>query len=463
MKEINIPIIEIKNKLDSISPSMCLAKWTQTTLHLHNGRTHSCHHPYPHVIPLDELKDNPSALHNTNYKKEQRKLMIEGKRPSECQYCWNVEDLDGYKKNEFFSDRITKSADSWSINKLDEISKLDYTADVNPTYVEVSFSNLCNFKCSYCSPVYSSRWQEEIEVHGPYPTKDLFNNLEYLKSQNELPINHKLHNPYVEAFWQWWPELIKTLLVFRITGGEPLLNDNTFKILEYFDKNPQPNLDFAINTNGCIPEKLFESFIEKISNLIKDKKIKSLQIYISLDGYGKQAEYSRYGLDYNQWVINFERMLKEIPDVKMTVMCTTNIFSLPNFMKFLELVLRMKLVYNKNRITVDTAILRYPHHLNISILMSEYKSLLDDCLAFMKDNCGIYNLGKIGFYEFEINRLARLIEYMKSDNKDENIDVATARKDFYSFVNEHDKRRNTNFLKTFPELEKFYFECKREL
>jgi len=54
-----------REKLKKISCSMCLAKWTQVTMHLHNGHTHSCHHPAPHFIPLDELKDNPHALHNT--------------------------------------------------------------------------------------------------------------------------------------------------------------------------------------------------------------------------------------------------------------------------------------------------------------------------------------------------------------------------------------------------------------
>ncbi len=58
-----------KENLDPISPTFCTAKWKQVTLHLHNGHTHSCHHPTSHKIPLEELKDNPSALHNTKFKK----------------------------------------------------------------------------------------------------------------------------------------------------------------------------------------------------------------------------------------------------------------------------------------------------------------------------------------------------------------------------------------------------------
>ena len=50
-------------------------------MHLQNGHTHSCHHPSTHKIPLEELKNNPSALHNTNFKKEKRKEMPKGVKP----------------------------------------------------------------------------------------------------------------------------------------------------------------------------------------------------------------------------------------------------------------------------------------------------------------------------------------------------------------------------------------------
>lgn len=85
-----ISLEETKKKLNDVGCGMCLAKWTQVTIHLQNGHTHSCHHPKTHKIKLSELKDNPSALHNTLYKKKQRRKMLSGERPEECDYCWNV-------------------------------------------------------------------------------------------------------------------------------------------------------------------------------------------------------------------------------------------------------------------------------------------------------------------------------------------------------------------------------------
>ena len=75
------------------TPTFCLAKWHHTTIYLQTGETHSCYHPAPHSIPLSEIKDNPSALHNTNEKKNQRIAMLNGEKPSGCDYCWNIEAL----------------------------------------------------------------------------------------------------------------------------------------------------------------------------------------------------------------------------------------------------------------------------------------------------------------------------------------------------------------------------------
>ena len=84
MKKLNIPIIDFRDQLNEVSPSFCVAKWKQVTMHLQTGNTHSCHHPSPHKVPLDELAINPTALHKTHFKKLQRKQILEGVRPAEC-------------------------------------------------------------------------------------------------------------------------------------------------------------------------------------------------------------------------------------------------------------------------------------------------------------------------------------------------------------------------------------------
>ena len=79
--------LKMKERLDQVSPTMCLAKWLQVSLHLTTGRTQSCYHPPTHNISPDEIKINPKALHNTAIKREERKQMRDGKRPPGCEYC----------------------------------------------------------------------------------------------------------------------------------------------------------------------------------------------------------------------------------------------------------------------------------------------------------------------------------------------------------------------------------------
>ena len=136
---------QVKKELDSIGCGFCLAKWTQVTIHLSSGITHSCHHVGAHKIPLDELENNPNALHNTKEKKKRRKEMLDGKRPSECDYCWRIED-----NTSEYSDRVLKSSRSWSQIDKSKIIENDWDEDIYPRYVEISFSNVCNFKCAYC-------------------------------------------------------------------------------------------------------------------------------------------------------------------------------------------------------------------------------------------------------------------------------------------------------------------------
>ena len=454
-------IKETRDQLNAVSSSFCTAKWLQVTMHLQNGHTHSCHHPQTHKIPLEELRTNPTALHNTEFKKQQRRMMLNGIRPKECQYCWNVEDLGG----DHISDRHLKSHDTWARPHLNTIAESDWQDNINPRYVEVSFSNVCNLKCSYCSPAFSSKWAEEISQFGAYPTSDKFNNFDWLQQQNKMPIPHKDHNPYVDAFWKWFPELYKTLEVFRITGGEPLMAKDTFKVLDYINDNPNPNLELSINSNACVPDKLFDQYIEKMKRITGEGKIGRTRLYTSVDTWGPQAEYIRNGLNYNQWYNNVQRVLKELPLTKVTVMCTTNLLSVPQFHKMVDDIHPLKREFYSNErkvpITLDMAILRHPAHQSAVILPPSYAEMLEPALAIMNANAETHDNAYKGFFDFEIEKMRRFMDYVKAGpHEAERINVDVSRRDFKSFVDEHDRRRGTNFKQTFPELEEFYNMCK---
>jgi organic radical activating enzyme len=451
-----------KDKLDGVGCGFCLAKWTQVTIHLGAGLTHSCHHPVQHKIPLSELKRNPSALHNTTYKKDKRKQMLEGKRPSECNYCWSIED-----SSNSFSDRIFKSTEPWSADQFEQISKSNWREDYNPRYVEVSFSNTCNFKCAYCGPQYSSKWVEEIEKHGHYDLSYRYNSVDDLKAKNEMPYKHSEHNPYVDAFWEWWPDLFKDLHTFRITGGEPLLAKDTFKVLEYIQEHSDinPNISLAINTNLGSPDAIIDRFIEIAKDLSDNNKVRELIIFTSVEAVGKQAEYTRNGLDSDKFWTNVEKILTVLPKVTINIMSTFNALSVFTYSDLIERVFQAKKKYSNNQrywisaIQLDTSYLRYPSHLSVKILDKKHKDLiLESAKKALYYGMTEFVQGSYGFSNTEIQKIKRLYDYAIHEDE---FDVEKNRKDFVKFVDELDKRRDTNFVKTFPELKKFYDTYKK--
>jgi len=463
MDQYQTHIASVKAKLDAVSPSFCVAKWKQVTMHLQNGHTHSCHHPATHVVPLDEIKLNPTALHNSEFKKQQRKLMLEGVRPSECDYCWKVED-----QGDSISDRVYKSSDTkWALPYINDIVSKPWDDNVDPSYVEVSFGNVCNFKCSYCAPHISSQWMEEIERYGAYPTTHKFNNLGWLKSQSMMPIPNKDENPYVDAFWEWWPKMYNNLQHFRITGGEPLLNKNTFKVLDYIIENPNPNLEVSINTNMNPPPEIFDKFLEKVKIIMTEKKLKNFKLFTSAEAHGKQSEYIRFGMDYDMWLSNLHKAYREVPEMQFTIMSTYNALSITSYTKFLDDVLEFKKMYSgredrKNPLLLDIPYLRFPHHQSVFILNKDLVQLIYDQVTHMYRNLeykGWSATANKGFFENEADKLKRIYNLVK-DGFNENEHTTCNRKDFAIFVDEHDRRRGTNFLETFPELGDFYTMCK---
>jgi organic radical activating enzyme len=458
---------KVVKEVNAVSSSFCVAKWKQVTMHLHNGHTHSCHHPGTHLVPLEEIKINPSALHNTTYKKELRRQMLAGERPTECDYCWRVEDAGNEK-----SDRIYKSADpSWAYPHIQELASRPWDDNVDPSYVEVSFSSVCNFKCSYCSPNISTKWMEEIERFGPYPTSTEFNNIDWIKIKNQMPIPSNQENPYMEAFWKWWPTMYTELKQFRITGGEPLLSKDTFKVLDYIITTPNPKLVFSVNTNLNPPPELFDRFIEKLKVIQKNNCVERLHIFTSAEAYGKQAEYIRNGLNYDDWLTNIERLLTEVPKVAISVTSTYNILSVPSFKHLLQDILNIRLKYrdlallnHRTPLSIDIPYLRWPAHQPAYLIPSEFLTYVEDQIKFMEEHIetGHINFDNafMGFHDHEIYKLKRIYNVIVAEMSANKSDLAANRKDFIAFVDEHDKRRGTNFLETFPEFRELYADWK---
>lgn len=438
--------LQAKQKLAKISDSFCLAKWKQVSLHLTTGHTNSCYHPPLHKIPTAPLLNNPSALHNTEHKKQSRKEMMQGVKCSDCNYCWNIEAQNN------ISDRHYRSGEPWAMESFDEIVA-NPDADINPSYVEVNFNNACNLACSYCSPQFSSTWTKEAKQYGAWPTSTPHNAPEHFTGERRA-IPNREDNPYRQAFWRWWPNLYKDLKHFRMTGGEPTMDPNTYRVFDYVLENPKPDLHMNVTSNFSVDSLIWKKYKSYVQRLCEGQNVEHFMQFVSLDTWGSQAEYIRHGLDFDVAINRCEEFIRDIPyRSSLTFIITMNNLSIISLQKLLEYILYLRKTYTDTyqRVWFDTPLLYTPEWQSLQILPKEYSIVMDDVITFMENNLHEMH----GFKDYEVLKMKRDRDWMLSGTND------TQRKqgDFFKFFNEHDKRRNTNFLKTFPEMQSFWKQC----
>jgi hypothetical protein len=185
-------------------------------------------------------------------------------------------------------------------------------------------------------------------------------------------------------------------------------------------------------------------------------------LFCSLDSIGKQAEYIRHGLDYDLLYNNITNFLTRGEKHALSFIITFNVFSYFKFFDYMKMVLDLRRTYNNKRelIWFDVPHLSYPEYMNPK-LIPQYVTELEKTMEFMKENIRTTPYVFNGFYDFEISKVQRLIDWIQGNDPNFNEDLSM--KNFYLFFSEHDRRRDTNLVETFPELETFYNNCKEKV
>tara|TARA_B100000287_G_scaffold403062_1_gene424503 strand:+ start:336 stop:1667 length:1332 start_codon:yes stop_codon:yes gene_type:complete len=420
--------------LNTKSPSFCGAKWGNSTLWLNSGETASCHLPPVHKIDVVQIQEDPSKLHTTDHKIKMREMMQKGEKPSECDYCWKVE---GMGPN-FTSDRVFKSL-QFSPEEMQEWYEAPPEARIVPPTIEVMFDRTCNFACSYCNANFSTEWAKDIKKFGHYEGET--RGMNAYKHDGSYNNNHdKITNPYIEAWWKWWPELTQKLRVLRITGGEPLMSDDVWKL---FDKVAEEGHRFevGVNTNLGAKKALIDRLIKKSHDMHR------LTIFTSMESIGDQAEYMRDKLDYEHWKNNVERIFEESNVKRLVVMMTINALCVFNVTSFLDQMLAWKQKYKKS-IGISINFLRFPAFMNVTVLPDHIRNEAHEEIKLW------YEINKDSPYlnSMEKGDIERLISYVNviETPHSYDTDIEKNRKDFKRFYTQYDKRRDKS-IRIFPE------------
>ena len=431
------------------SDSFCMAKWYNATIWLGSGMTTSCHHPPAHKIDVDKVTSCPSQLHNTSEKKEDRRKMLNGERPAGCEYCWKIEDMPASNQ---VSDRVYKSK-IYSEEALTEAKNTPYDQNVNLKTLEIAFDRTCNFACSYCNPAFSTTWAKDIKNNGGY--KDLQsdgrNHFTHTHASVQ-PYGIEDENPYVEAFFAWWEDGLKdTLEELRITGGEPMMSRDFWRLLQWYEDYPDfvnPDMRFAVNSNLGGKKDLIDKLIAATHRVPK------FHVYTSCESLGAHAEYIRDGLVWEEFKANVLRMINEADLEGLHMMCTVNALCLESLPEFLDWIMELKGTHGKDMPNFTLNILRFPSFQSPLVLPTDIKQAHKDRLSTWLQ----INRSSSLLHDMEINHVERLIQYLDSvaTPHSETFEMPKLHNDFKQFYQQYDVRRNKNFVQTFPGLANWF-------
>jgi len=403
------------------SNTACINKWGWSSLYLNSGSTASCHRCKHYKFDENTIMN----FHNLPQKLADREKMLQGEWPGNgCEYCRDVEAVGGYSDRRKFYE-----------NMADEAIPVELKSDpnatvVSPTILEVYFSNTCNQSCVYCRPRFSSQIEHEVRKFGPSKYNDDYGHF----TGDERP-NYKV---YLAKFFEWMQINGNKLLALKMLGGEPLYQEEFDLLLDFFDKNPCPNLQWDIFTNLNHDTEKFKVKMKKLKLLIGTQKLKGVHFICSIDTWGPDVEYVRYGFDMKTADANMNLILS-VHGVTSEVHATITALSMPSMyllaQKCKEWSQRKRVTFHWNTVVQPTCFDIYN--------FGNY--LKDDIQKFINELVE----GSTFDAHFEAEPYQRTILGIQKRMETSNVNVAEVKK-LAGFLDELDIRRNENWKERFP-------------
>jgi MoaA/NifB/PqqE/SkfB family radical SAM enzyme len=396
------------------SKTFCMYPW----IHLHawpNGQAYPCCHAEFYGQVGDCKLEPMSDIWNSTSMKQLRTAMLEEKPHDTCKRCYEQE------KSGFFSGRRSANKHhGHHIGRVAETRKDGYFDRFEMTYWDVRFSNLCNLKCRSCGFHFSSSWyQDQVKLAGP-EWKSANSSLNYAgRTETDIWEQLEPHLDHVEQIY--------------FAGGEPLIMDEHYRILEELERRGRFDVRLIYNTNF--------TQVRLRDRLVFDywKKFDSVSVGASLDGMGAQAEYIRKGTKWDDVEENRRNMLKICPDVDFYVSATLSIMNAWHLTDFHRNWVDQGLIQPQD---FNVNILQDPFYYRIDIAPAAYKDRLikrwQDHLEWLKPQDRL-NRASVGFES--------AITFMNSTDNTASIE------EFWKKTHQLDSIRNENVLAVLPELE----------
>jgi len=308
------------------SETFCMLPW----VHMHafpDGRVYPCClADYWH--PVGDLRKNTMReVWNQDKYKAMRVNMLADKPCKECTKCYEQE------KHGAFSMRNDANRNyGHLIGEIANTQPDGTNEEFKIRYWDVRFSNLCNFRCRSCGPIFSSNWyNDHVKLYNRKPDvlgRDM-ERVEYAAGDEDAMERQMVeHVPYLEQVY--------------FAGGEPLIMKEHYILLEKLIEAGKTDIRLQYNTN-------FSELRFKDKHVFEYwKHFKNISVGASLDGMGAQAELIRKGANWKQTVENRERMMIEVPHVDFYVSSTVSSMNVLHVLDFHKEWTKLGLVQAKD-------------------------------------------------------------------------------------------------------------------
>lgn len=395
------------------SERFCMLPW----LHLHGWPTGEA---YPccladDKLPIGNLRQSTiSEIWNGDKLKSMRVNMLSDKKSSECKKCYEQEKMG------FFSMRNSSNKNfGHHISDVDKTQADGYHPEFKIRYWDVRFSNICNFRCRYCGPNFSSNWWEDkAALHG----KDSIGHNKFLyagKNKDDIWNQMVEHIPHLEQIY--------------FAGGEPLLMEEHYRLLQELVDRKLTHVRLIYNTN-------FSELRYKKKNVLELWKLfDSVSVGASLDAMGARAEYMRKGTVWLEIESNRRQMIEACPMVDFYISATVNVFNAFHISDFHRDWVEKGLIKAQD---FNVNILQGPEYYRCDILPPDIKEKIKHKILDT-----ITWLEKSDHLTRATNGYHGIINFMYAKDNSNLIP------EFLRVTAQLDKLRIEDFTSTFPELE----------
>jgi sulfatase maturation enzyme AslB (radical SAM superfamily) len=387
------------------SKHFCILPWVQAHFHMNGEVSPCCRTDKARSFGSLEEKTFEEIWNGERFR-DVRARLLSGEAAPECRACYDDE---------------ARGVSSMRQHALKEFRDSLVIADgrsSEPVALDLRLSNLCNFRCRTCSPEYSAAWNKDWARLG----------LEGASGRHRLRASR-------EGFWPWLEGLLPHLKKIHFAGGEPLLLEDHYLLLEKLLAVGRTDLRLSYNTNLSV------SGLKHWDVASLWKRFENIHVIVSLDGVGEAGALLRKGQSWAATENRYLSLRERVPHARFTILITISVMNAFHVTQALDHFLEKGMVRAPGEFGFN--FLTEPRHFSLGILnLEERAELRSHYLRYLE---GLRpRTAPLLFAAIESSLRSVLSELPREPMQDE-------RRTFRKVTLKLDRIRKERFVRVFPE------------